>query len=208
MKGNTVQDRKHRGHSLVNQETIYEGNVFSFVSDDLILDGHEETIRREYIAHPGAVAIVPLREGEKGPEVLLLSQYRHPVEAVLWEIPAGLLDKDGEDPLAAAQRELAEEASLDAASWHVLVDLFSSPGCLSESLRVFLARDLNPTSLEYERTEEEADMEYEWIPLAEAVQLVHSGAIHNATTITGLLSAASALAGYGELREANAPWMR
>ncbi|AZN29430.1 NUDIX hydrolase [Flaviflexus salsibiostraticola] len=200
-------DRKHAGHTLHHSETIYEGRVFSFVSDDITLDGQESSIRREYIAHPGAVAIVPVRMRET-PEVLLVSQYRHPVGAVLWEIPAGLLDKGGEDPLEAAKRELAEEAGLDADTWHVLVDLFSSPGCLSESLRVYLARDVRHSDLVYERTEEEADMEHAWIPLDEAVRLVHEGSIHNATTITGLLSAASALAGRGELRSPDAAWLR
>ncbi|WP_182354832.1 NUDIX domain-containing protein [Flaviflexus huanghaiensis] len=200
-------DRKHAGHTLHHRETIYEGKVFSFVSDDITLDGQDTSIRREYIAHPGAVAIVPIRMRER-PEVLLVSQYRHPVGAVLWEIPAGLLDKGGEDPLEAAKRELAEEAGLDAATWHVLVDLFSSPGCLSESLRVYLARDVRETDLVYERTEEEADMKHAWVPLEEAVRLVHAGSIHNATTITGILSTASVLAGHGAVRNPEAHWMR
>ncbi|MEZ7897233.1 MAG: NUDIX hydrolase [Flaviflexus sp.] len=204
----TVKDRKHDGHRLESRETIYEGNVFSFVSDDLTLEGQSTSIRREYIAHPGAVAIVPIRDTEKGPEVLMLSQYRHPVSAILWELPAGLLDKEGEDPLEAAKRELAEEAGLQADTWHVLVDIFSSPGCLSESLRIFLARDLSDSDLEYERTEEEADMTYEWLPLAEAVKLAHNGSIHNATTLNGLFSAASALNGHGELRDPGAEWLR
>lgn len=203
-----VEDRKHAGHTLHAREMIYEGRVFSFVSDDLTLEGQDGSIRREYIAHPGAVAIVPIRDGADGPEVMLLSQYRHPVSAVLWEVPAGLLDKDGEDPLEAARRELAEEAGLDARTWHVLVDVFSSPGCLSESLRIFLARDLTASELVYERTEEEADMEHRWVPLAEAVRLIHKGSIHNSTTISGLLSAASALDGRGELRDPRAHWMR
>ena len=201
-------DRHDDRHTIHSSDTIYEGNVFSFVSDHLTLEGQDTVLRREYIAHPGAVAIVPMRSGRNGPEVLLLSQYRHPVQAVLWEIPAGLLDKDGEDPLEAAKRELAEEAGLDAETWHVLVDIFSSPGCLSESLRIFLARDLRPTAIVYERTEEEADMVHEWVALSDAITAAHDGSLHNATTLTGLLSAASALAGHGTLREPDAPWLR
>lgn len=201
-------DRHDDRHTIHSSDTIYEGNVFSFVSDHLTLEGQDTVLRREYIAHPGAVAIVPMRSGSNGPEVLLLSQYRHPVQAVLWEIPAGLLDKDGEDPLEAAKRELAEEAGLDAETWHVLVDIFSSPGCLSESLRIFLARDLRPSAIVYERTEEEADMVHEWVALSDAITAAHDGSLHNATTLTGLLSAASALAGHGTLREPDAPWLR
>lgn len=203
-----MQDRKHTGHTVHSSDTIYVGKVFSFVSDEITLDGQDTAVRREYIDHPGAVAIVPLRDGEAGPEVLLLSQYRHPVRAVLWEIPAGLLDKDGEDPLEAAKREFAEEAGLEAGTWHVLVDVFSSPGCLSESLRIFLARDLSASDLDYVRTEEEEDMEYTWVPLADAVARIHDGSIHNTTAITGLLSAASFLSGAGALRDPSAPWLR
>jgi len=203
-----MRDRTFQGHRVRARDTVYVGNVFSFVSDEISLDGDDAVLRREYIDHPGAVAIVPLRDSETGPEVLMLSQYRHPVGAVLWEIPAGLLDKEGEDPLVAAQRELAEEAGLEAKTWHVLVDLFSSPGCLSESLRVFLAEDLTASDLAYERTEEEAGMKHEWVRLADAVELIHSGKIHNATAIAGLLAAASVRAGGGSLRDVSSEWMR
>ena len=76
-------------------------------------------------------------------QVLLVNQYRHPIEAWLDELPAGLLDVEGEQPLLAAQRELAEEARTTADEWHVLVDLYTSPGMSNEAMRVFLARGLH-----------------------------------------------------------------
>ncbi|MBV9486653.1 MAG: NUDIX hydrolase, partial [Frankiaceae bacterium] len=76
---------------------------------------------RDVVVHPGAVGIIAL---DIGGRVLLLRQYRHPVKRFLWEPPAGLLDEAGEDPLAAAKRELYEEAHLQAARWDVLLDVF------------------------------------------------------------------------------------
>ena len=112
---------------------------------------------------PGAVAVAVLNDNN---ELLMLNQYRHPVRMNLWEVPAGLLDIDGEDPLVAAQRELAEEADLQAETWNALTDYFSSPGATSEAGRVYLARNLSelPAEERSERTEEEAEMTYRWVP--------------------------------------------
>lgn len=204
-----IEDKKSPQVARVHsQDTIYTGNVFSFVSDELTLDGQDTVLRREYISHPGAVAIITLRDGEAGPEVLLQSQYRHPIGVTLWEAPAGLLDKEGEDPLNAAQRELAEEAGLQAERWDVLVDLFSTPGCVSESLRVFLARDVSEAHIDYVRSEEEADMVPAWISLDDAYRLALSGRLHNSTTIVGILAARTALAEGTELRQPDADWLR
>ena len=76
--------------------------------------------------------------------MLLIRQYRHPVRSYLWEAPAGLLDVDDEHPLVAAKRELLEEAHQVADTWHVLYDVYNSPGSSSEALRCYLARDLRP----------------------------------------------------------------
>lgn len=182
----------------------YDGAVFSFISDDIVLPGQDHTVRRDYVDHPGAVIIVPVNE--RG-EVLLLSQYRHATRMVLWELPAGLRDAGGEDPLATAKRELAEEANLQAERWHVLLDMLSSPGAMNEAARIFLARDLSPIDIGYERTDEEADFSYRWVDLEEAARLVASGQLHNNATVTGILSATRALADESLLREPDAPWL-
>ena len=97
-------------------------------------------LTRDVVEMPGAVAVAVLNDNN---ELLMLNQYRHPVRMNLWEVPAGLLDIDGEDPLVAAQRELAEEADLQADTWNALTDYFSSPGATSEAGRVYLARNLS-----------------------------------------------------------------
>ncbi len=161
---------------------------------------------REYVDHPGAVAVVALDDDGR---VALVNQYRHPVRSVLWEIPAGLLDVEGEDAQLAAARELAEEADLRAARWDVLADFLTSPGISNEALRVFLARDLSPVpeAERHERTEEEAGMELRWVPLDEVVERVLDGSLHNPSTIVGAMSAFAARAGgWASLRPADAPW--
>ncbi len=194
---------------VVERFDVHQGNVFGMVMDHVQLTGSDTVIRREYLTHPGAVAMVPLREGPDGPEILLLNQYRHPVGARLWEIPAGLLDP-GEDPATAAQRELAEEVNLRAESWHVVADIFSSPGSTSESLRVFLARDLTPIDdSDFVREEEEASMTYTWIRLADAVQAVLNGKLHNPSAVVGILGTNTLIHGQGtDGRPADSPWFR
>ena len=205
-------DRHEAAREVVSRERIYQGKVFDFVAERVRLDPQDtDPVLREFLDHPGAVAIVALREGADGEEIALVDQYRHPVRAVLWEVPAGLLDVAGEDYLTAAQRELAEETDLRAERWDVLVDYFTTPGGSTESLRVFLARDLSdvPAGERHDRAEEERDMTVRWVPLDEAVAGVHAGRIHNPSAVVGILAAASARAAdWATLRPADAPWFR
>ncbi|MFC4556471.1 NUDIX domain-containing protein [Georgenia faecalis] len=206
-----MRDRVDRSRDVVGHETVHYGRVFDLVADDVRLHPDAAPVRREYLDHPGAVAVVALRDGTDGEEVLLVEQYRHPVRALLWEVPAGLLDVDGEDYLEAAQRELAEEADLRAARWDVLVDYFTTPGGSNESLRVYLARDVSPVPADerHAREDEEAGMPTEWVRLDDAVAAVHAGRIHNPSAVVGVLAAASARAqGWAPLRPADATWLR
>ena len=129
-------------HEVAASEIVWSGRIVDMVEDHVVVVEGQEPVVRQYTRHPGAVAVVAMR-GEAGAEEILMErQYRHPVQATLWEIPAGLLDIPGEDPLLAAERELAEEADMKAGRWEVLVDFLTSPGGTNEPLRVFLARDL------------------------------------------------------------------
>lgn len=174
---------------VVQHRVLHDGKVFDVVADRVDLGG--EPVLREYTTHPGAVGVIALDDDDR---VLLLSQYRHPVRRELWEPPAGLLDVAGEDPVAAAVRELAEEADLRAGSWWRLVEFFTSPGASDESITVYLARDLTPVpeAERYERVDEEAAMVASWLPLDEAVQAVLTGRLHNPTAVVGVLAAAAA----------------
>lgn len=204
----SIEDR-HTPHTVTESTTAWSGRIVDMVEDHVVVVEGEEPVVRQYTRHPGAVAVVAMRGEEGAEEILLLRQYRHPVNASLWEIPAGLLDIPGEDSLVAAERELAEEADLKAARWDVLVDFFTSPGGSTEPLRVFLARDLEITETSFEREDEEATMEYAWVSLSDALDWVLAGRLHNPSTVIGILSAHAARGrGWEGLREPGAPWLR
>lgn len=191
---------------LIDTSTVYEGRVWDVVSEQFSLTADGETITRDFIRHPGAVAVLVLNDDG---QVLLIRQYRHPVRMALWEIPAGLLDEEGEDFVDAAARELAEEADLTARQWHVLVDLFLSPGSSSEALRVYLARGIGdvPEADRHTRTHEEAEIELRWVDLDDAVSAALEGRIHSPSAVAAVLAARVAREnGFIDLRPAMTPW--
>jgi len=185
---------------------LARGAITRYMQDQVRMpDGN--LITREYLEHPGAVGVIALDDHDR---VALVRQYRHPVRHRLIEPPAGLLDVGGEDYLPAVQRELAEEAGLAASSWAVLVDLFTTPGILGESLRIYLARDLEAVDGPdgYVREGEEAHMDVVWASLDDLVVAVLAGRLHNPTTVSGVLAAWTARQrdGFVSLRPANAAW--
>lgn len=207
-----VQDRAQSGFPVESSEQLWDGAVFGLREDRVQLPGGDRPVVRQYLTHPGAVGIVPVRFTGSDPldaELLLLRQYRHPVRAELWEIPAGLLDHPGEEPLAAAKRELREEADLGARTWSVLVDLFTSPGASEEALRIFLATDLFSYEEAFARAEEEAQLVPHWVDLRSAVAGVLAGDLHSPSAIAGILATQATLLqpDYGR-REPASPWLR
>ena len=169
---------------IVSSERVFDGAVWDVQRDRFLFGGTE--IVREYVQHPGAVAI--LAEDADG-RILLIKQYRHPIRYREWELPAGLRDAPGEAPLDTARRELAEEADLDASEWSELTEFFTSPGGSSEKLIVFHATGLTPTAAAFGRTAEEAEIEIRWVPLAEVVDAVLAGRVRNAILALAVLNA-------------------
>ncbi|MEV4613463.1 NUDIX hydrolase [Kitasatospora sp. NPDC049258] len=188
-----------------SSETPFQGRVTGVRTDEVLMpDG--SYARRDYQTHPGSVSVLALDEHQR---VLILRQYRHPVRQRLWELPAGLLDVPGENPLHAAQRELYEEAHCKAGEWRVLVDFYTSPGGTDEALRLFLATDLAEVEGErYAAHGEELEIETARVPVEELVRLILAGGLHNPTLITGTLALHAALngPGLGSLRPAESPW--
>jgi ADP-ribose pyrophosphatase len=171
-------------------------------SDEVEMPGGRVAVR-ETLEHPGAVAIAALDEDDR---LMVIHQYRHPVRRRLWELPAGLLDVAGEDPLETAKRELAEEAGLTAQDWSVLIDIVPSPGFSDESVRVYLARGLTDVGRPDLGDDEEADLTTRWVTLSVAVRMVLAGTIVNGITVAGVL-ATHAIAGVpAAARPADAPW--
>ncbi|RJL24743.1 NUDIX domain-containing protein [Bailinhaonella thermotolerans] len=200
-----VQDVPERWPVEGGPEEHFAGRVISVRSDRVVMpDGTVAT--RDYVRHPGSVAAIAIDDQER---VLLLRQYRHPAGYLLWEAPAGIRDVAGEPLAATAARELEEETGWRAATWHTLVDVFTSPGMSDERVRVFLARDLTeiPAAEQtYVRRNEEIDMPLAWVPLREAVARVFAGDIANSLAVMGILAAYTASAdGFTSLRAADAP---
>lgn len=190
-----------------SRTVLGQGRVSAFV-DEEIETPSGGVITRQYLTHPGAVAIVAWREDTD--RIAVLRQYRHPVRMELVEIPAGLLDLDGEDWLAAAQRELAEEAELAADRWDVLIDMCTTPGACEESLRVYLARDLSPADRPdgFVLEGEEAHMSLGWVGRAEVVEAVLAGRCQSPTLVAGVLALEVARLGgrLDDLRPPSAEW--
>ena len=137
--------------------------------------------------------------------VAMVEQYRHSVRRRLMELPAGLLDMYGEDELTCAQRELVEEAGLEADTWSVLVDLVTSPGFAEEAVRVFIATQLRAVE-QPEAEHEEADMDFTWVPLTDAADMVMAGEIVNSIAVAGVLAACRIFSGDAKAREVSAPF--
>lgn len=192
-------------YQVVGSTPVFSGRVISVRTDELRMsDGTIAT--REIVEHPGAVGVVALDDDGN---VVLVNQYRHPVRRYVDELPAGLLDVDGELPLAAAQRELFEEAALVAAEWHVLVDLYTSPGMTDEAIRIYLARGLTDVGADdrFSPEHEEITLTVRRVPLADAVQRALAGQLSNASAVAGVCAALTARsAGWTDLRPPDAPW--
>ena len=166
------------GFERIASEEIWQGHIGGVRVDTFRYDDGEEATR-EIVSHPGAVTVVPF----DGEQVWLVRQPREPVdEQALLELPAGKIDVEGEDLLATAKRELAEEIGMGARDWRHLVSFYNSPGLLSEQNHLFLAEDLFERRLE---AEEQERIEIVALPLAEVDATIPT--VRDAKTLIGLL---------------------
>ncbi len=149
----------------------YDGKLFDVVVEEW--DGRE----REIVEHPGSTAIVAVHDGA----VVLVRQLREPARKPLLELPAGTLE-DGEEPLASAQRELAEEVGLQGGRWRELSGFWTSPGFLREYMHIFLAEELEAGESDPEDDEEVEIVRW---PVGEIAERIEE--LEDAKTIAGLL---------------------
>lgn len=161
-----------------------QGSFLTFRQDEVALSNGARATR-DMVLHPGAVAIIAVTEEE---EVIFVKQYRYPVQTVLYEIPAGKLEK-GEDPLICATRELEEETGFVAQSWEKITTFYTAPGFANETMHLYYARDL-------EKKEAHPDPDeiitFAKIKLSEALQMIEKGEIQDAKTLIALLWLAKA----------------
>ncbi len=157
----------------------YEGRLISLRVDDVALESGRQT-SREVVEHPGAVAMLAW----DGARIGLVRQWRHAAGAELLEIPAGTMEA-GEQPLATAKRELAEELGIAARDWIAGPAFFTAPGFCTEHLSLFLATDLAPADADAEPDEE--GLSVSWLAMNEALDAIDDGRIRDAKSIAGIL---------------------
>lgn len=156
----------------------FRGRLLSLRVDEVELESGRRATR-EIVEHPGAVAILAW----DGARLAMVRQWRQAAGADLLEIPAGTLEP-GEEPRNSAERELAEECGLAAASWEQGPSFYTAPGFSTELLTLFLARDLS--AAEAEAPEDEA-LERSWLTLAEALDAIDAGRVSDAKSLVGIL---------------------
>lgn len=170
---------------MKDRKQIYRGRVIDLWVERITLP-NEKQMSLELVHHPGGAAIVALDDQSN---VCLLRQYRHAAGGYIYELPAGKID-DSEPPIDTAQRELREEAGMQAADWQTLGRMYSSPGFCDEIIHLYLARDLTPVPVEHEEHE---IIEVEWVAFDEAMKRAASGDINDAKSVTALFRASRLL---------------
>ncbi len=165
----------------INSKNIYEGKVFNITKDDVELSDGYKTIR-EVVHHSGGVVIV----AEKNEQILMVQQFRYPTKEILYELPAGKLDKGNEDILSAAKRELEEETGFIAKDWESLGFIWTSPGFCNEKLYLFKAIDL---TYKGQHLDEGEILNYIAIDKDKVFDMVKTGKINDAKTIATLMRA-------------------
>jgi ADP-ribose pyrophosphatase len=173
---------------VVSTEDLHrDAWVMALRRDVVQRPGSDETFSRLVLEHPGAAVVLAIDDQHR---VLCLKQYRHPTGTRFVELPAGLLDADGEEPLEVAQRELREEASFAAATWRRLTTAYSSPGILGERIHYFFATDLTAVERgDFVLEHEEADMELLWVPFDDLHAAVLAGDVTDGPLIIAVLMA-------------------
>lgn len=192
-------------HWPVRQRRLLgKGHLFDYLSD-VVETPSGETMTRDWMDHVGAVGVIAVDDDLN---VIVIGQYRHPLGLRLVEPPAGLLDVAAEAYQHAAERELAEEAGLAARDWRVLVDVTTTPGGVSETLRMYLATGLSaaPAPEGFTLQGEEAHLEHYRVPLAELVDGILAGRLQSPSLVAGCLALWAMRDRLSELRPADAPW--
>lgn len=163
----------------VDSRVVYDGGIVRLRVDRALLpNGH--TVSREVVEHPGGVGIVAVDEEGR---VLMVRQFRYPLGRTCLEIPAGKLDR-GEDPLAAARRELEEETGARAGRWTDLGRLYVSPGFCDEAIHLYLAREL---SFVPSHPDEDEFLAVERIPLSQLAEMAMDGRMEDGKSVAGVL---------------------
>jgi len=164
---------------IIETRMLYAGPLFNVRRDRVIEPGGYEATR-DVVVHPGSVVVLPVFPNG---QILLVRQYRHSVGCYLWELVAGRIDP-GESPLAGAKRELAEETGYTAKRFRRLMDVFPTPGFLSEHMVVFACDGLKAGPA---RPEEDERIEVRRFTLQELEHMMQTGRLRDTKSIAAIL---------------------
>jgi ADP-ribose pyrophosphatase len=166
----------------LKREVLYTGRTFDLIVDQVEYPSGNRSVR-EIAHHPGGAVVVPLLDDGR---VILVSQLRYPLGKHILELPAGKLTP-GEDPEAAALRELEEETGWTADTLEKLTSIYTTPGFCDEELHIYRATHLKELHRGHTREEGEFTMTVHLFPLQDLLRMIDSGEIHDGKTIVGIL---------------------
>jgi len=180
----SIQSTEVETAELLSSVVVYQGSLFRVLHDKIVEPSGKHN-ERDVIRHNGSVVILAIdsSKSKKDPWIVIERQYRHAANQYLWELPAGKLDA-GEEPLAGAQRELAEETGYRAKKWRPLVEYYASPGFLGESMKVFVAEGLIAGNA---HPEEDEEIEFRLVKLSDVLKMIDKGAVKDGKTLTSVL---------------------
>ncbi len=173
-------DDKNLIEKKISSTSVFDGCLLHVFKDDIELPNGNKAVR-EWIKHPGASAVIPLLPNG---QIILVRQYRYPVAQVTLEVPAGKLDKEGEDPLECAKRELSEETGYTAEKIWKLTTIATTVGFSNEFIHLYAATDLKSGR---QHTDDDEFINVVKMPLSDAVKLVEDGKIIDCKSIISIL---------------------
>ena len=175
---------------VLRSEKKYTGKIFDLIVDEIEYPSGNKSVR-EVASHPGGAVVVPLFPNN---DVMLVRQFRYPVQKYVYELPAGKLNF-GEDPAICARRELEEETGWTTETLRPLATIYTTPGFCNERLHLYLATELKKSELGQQLEEGEASLTVEMIALSGVIAMIENGEIVDGKTICGVLLAERVLRG-------------
>ncbi len=168
--------------TFVSRQEIFDGYIIHLVKDTVRLPNGAEAFR-EVGLHHGAVCVVPVTEDN---EIIMERQFRYPFDEVIWEIPAGKLDKDEFDHLEAAKRELKEETGYTAETYTDMGFFYPSPAILSENIKMYLATGLKKGQ---QALDEDEFLDVVKVPFDKVIDMIVKGEITDGKTQAAVMKA-------------------
>ena len=166
---------------LIRRNKIYGGKVFNTIVDEIEYPSGRTSVR-EVAEHPGGAVVVACFPDN---QIILVNQFRYPLQQTIWELPAGKLEP-GEEPLHCAQRELTEETGYVASSWQKLGAIHTTPGFCTEQLHLYLASGLTQHPAGRQLEEGELEMSISLHSISQCIDMIENGEITDAKTICGV----------------------